>query len=114
MSRARSQPDVSLDETPYQVLPELDAEEYRALKEDIRENGIIVPITVDADGRHAVPETAVLEGIRVSGQGIAGDASSHLTRAVEAGALQAERVVAETGNPTLRGYRCPEVHPDGT
>jgi len=51
MSRARSQPDVSLDETPYQVLPELDAEEYRALKEDIRENGIIVPITVDADGQ---------------------------------------------------------------
>jgi DNA modification methylase len=51
MSRARSQPDVSLEETPYQVLPELDAEEYRALKEDIRENGIIVPITVDGDGQ---------------------------------------------------------------
>jgi len=51
MSRARSQPDVSLDETPYQVLPELDAEEYRALKEDIRKNGIIVPITVDGDGQ---------------------------------------------------------------
>jgi len=51
MSRARSYPEVSLEETPYQVLPELDAEEYRALKQDIRENGIIVPITVDADGQ---------------------------------------------------------------
>jgi len=49
----------------------------------------------------------------VSDQGIAGDASSHLSRAVEAGAIEPERVVAETGNPTLRGYRCPEVHPDG-
>jgi len=70
--------------------------------------------TVDADGRHAVPETAVLEGIRVSDQGIAGDASSHLSRAVEAGALEREATVAKNGEPTLRGYRCPEVHPDGT
>jgi site-specific DNA-methyltransferase (adenine-specific) len=32
-------------------MPELSAEEYRALKADIKENGIIVPITVDGDGR---------------------------------------------------------------
>ena len=35
----------------YQVMPDLDAEEYRALKEDISENGVLVPITVDEDGR---------------------------------------------------------------
>lgn len=42
--------DIDLGETPYQVLPELAAEEYRALKQDIEQNGIIVPITVDDDG----------------------------------------------------------------
>jgi len=42
--------DVDLEETPYQVLPELAAEEYRALKQDIDENGIIVPISVDDEG----------------------------------------------------------------
>jgi DNA modification methylase len=41
---------VTLEETPYQVVPDLDAEEYEALKADIRENGIIVPITIDGDG----------------------------------------------------------------
>jgi len=51
MSRSRNSPDVSIGETPYQVMPELSAEEYRALKADIKENGIIVPITVDGDGR---------------------------------------------------------------
>jgi DNA modification methylase len=39
------------DTQRYQVMPDLDAEEYRALKEDIAENGVIVPITVDGDGR---------------------------------------------------------------
>lgn len=42
--------DIDLGKTPYQVLPELAAEEYRALKQDIDRNGIIVPITVDDDG----------------------------------------------------------------
>jgi len=51
MSRSRNSPDVSLGEAPYQVMPELDAEEYRALKADIEENGIIVPITVDGEGQ---------------------------------------------------------------
>lgn len=68
--------------------------------------------TVDAYGRHAVPEVPLVEAVRVSGQGIAGDAHSHVSAAVESGALQVERTVAETGAPTLRGYRCPEVHPD--
>lgn len=31
-------------------MPDLEAEEYRALKEDIAQNGIIVPVTVDDDG----------------------------------------------------------------
>jgi len=52
MSKSQSPTDqITLDETPYQVMPELDAEEYRALKADIEENGIIVPITVDGDGQ---------------------------------------------------------------
>jgi len=42
---------VEEEETPFQVMPELSAEEYRALKEDIKENGILVPITVDEDGK---------------------------------------------------------------
>jgi len=42
---------VQEEETPFQVMPELSAEEYRALKEDIKENGILVPITVDEDGK---------------------------------------------------------------
>jgi len=51
MSKSQSPTDqITLDETPYQVMPELDAEEYRALKADIEENGIIVPITVDGSG----------------------------------------------------------------
>jgi len=70
--------------------------------------------TVDADGRHAVPEIVLLEAVRVSEQGIAGDASTHVSRAVESGALAVERAVAKTGTPTLRGYKCPEVHPDGS
>ena len=51
MSKTQSPTDqITLDETPYQVMPELDAEEYRALKADIEDNGIIVPITVDGSG----------------------------------------------------------------
>jgi DNA modification methylase len=42
--------DVITDESPYQVLPELDAEEFRALKEDIAERGVLVPVSVDEDG----------------------------------------------------------------
>lgn len=42
---------------PYQVMPELDTDEYRALKNDIAENGVRVPITIDdeytiIDGHH--------------------------------------------------------------
>lgn len=36
--------------TPYQLLPRLTDDEYEALKEDIAENGIRVPIDVDEDG----------------------------------------------------------------
>jgi len=35
----------------FQVMPDLEAEEYRALKADIEENGVMVPITVDEKGR---------------------------------------------------------------
>jgi len=46
-----SQPSVAVDpEKRFQVMPDLDAEEFRALKDDIEENGIIVPITVDESG----------------------------------------------------------------
>jgi len=50
MSSAHGHPDVTLEETPYQVVPDLDVEEYEALKADIKENGIIVPITIDGGG----------------------------------------------------------------
>jgi hypothetical protein len=36
--------------TPYQLLPRLSDEEYEALKNDIAENGVRVPIDVDEDG----------------------------------------------------------------
>lgn len=36
--------------TPYQLLPRLSDEEYDALKKDIAENGVRVPIDVDEDG----------------------------------------------------------------
>lgn len=36
--------------TPYQLLPRLSDEEYDALKNDIAENGVRVPIDVDEDG----------------------------------------------------------------
>lgn len=35
---------------PYQVMPPLSDDEYDSLKEDIRKNGILVPIEVDQDG----------------------------------------------------------------
>jgi ParB-like chromosome segregation protein Spo0J len=34
----------------YQVMPPLSGEEYRALKEDIAENGLLVPVVKDEDG----------------------------------------------------------------
>jgi ParB-like chromosome segregation protein Spo0J len=34
----------------YQVMPQLSEEEYQALKEDIAENGVLVPVVEDADG----------------------------------------------------------------
>jgi site-specific DNA-methyltransferase (adenine-specific) len=36
--------------TPYQVMPDLSAEEFDSLKEDIRHNGILIAIEVDDDG----------------------------------------------------------------
>lgn len=37
--------------SPYQHLPSLSPEEYAALRDDIREHGVLVPIEVDEDGR---------------------------------------------------------------
>jgi len=34
----------------YQVMPDLEPEEYRALKQDIEDNGVLVPIAVDESG----------------------------------------------------------------
>lgn len=34
----------------YQVMPDLEPEEYRALKQDIEKNGVLVPIAVDESG----------------------------------------------------------------
>src|ERR687897_874597 len=34
----------------YQVMPPLSGEEYQALKEDIAENGVLVPVVKDTDG----------------------------------------------------------------
>ena len=34
----------------YQVMPPLTSEEFEALKEDIAENGVLVPVVIDADG----------------------------------------------------------------
>jgi len=54
-------PDILGDATPFQLLPELSAEEYTALRESIAADGILVPIQVDEDGvildghhRHAI------------------------------------------------------------
>jgi hypothetical protein len=68
--------------------------------------------TLDGAGNHAVPSTALVEAVAVSGQGIAGDPREHVSRAVEAGQLEAVRTVGKNGKPTLRGYRCPEVQPN--
>jgi len=38
------------EQRPYQVMPDLDAEEYDRLKRDIAENGVEYPIIVDTDG----------------------------------------------------------------
>ena len=38
------------DANKYQVMPPLSDEEYQALKEDIAENGVQVPVVLDADG----------------------------------------------------------------
>jgi 16S rRNA G966 N2-methylase RsmD len=38
------------DEQPYQVMPDLDAEKYERLKQDIANNGIEYPIILDGDG----------------------------------------------------------------
>jgi len=65
---------------------------------------------IDGAGNHAVPSTPLVEAVAVSEQGIAGDARAHVSRAVEAGALEPVRTVGENGKPTLRGYRCPGVH----
>jgi ParB-like chromosome segregation protein Spo0J len=35
----------------YQVLPDLSDDEYAALKEDVRQHGILVPVEVDEDGQ---------------------------------------------------------------
>ncbi len=60
--------------TPWQLLPELSADEYEALKADIAEHGLRVPIVVDAatgeivDGHHrqrALDELRA-EGVKVS------------------------------------------------
>jgi len=34
----------------YQVMPPLSDEEYQALKEDIAENGMLVPVVQDTEG----------------------------------------------------------------
>jgi ParB-like chromosome segregation protein Spo0J len=41
---------MSESDQPYQVMPDLDEEEYQRLKAGIRENGIEYPIIVDGDG----------------------------------------------------------------
>lgn len=42
---------VQLDDQTYQVLDNLDEEAFTALKEDIRERGVLVPLEVDEQGR---------------------------------------------------------------
>lgn len=39
-----------MNESPYQVMPYLSTEEYEMLKADIAENGVLIPIELDADG----------------------------------------------------------------
>lgn len=57
---------------PYQLLPPLSDEEYQALKSDIADHGILVPVEVDEarimlDGHHRVKAWCELraEGIKV-------------------------------------------------
>jgi len=70
--------------------------------------------SLDVVQKHAVPPTALVAAVETSEQGIAGDPEGHVSRAVEDGALNREQAVGEHGEPILRGYRCPEVHPDVT
>lgn len=46
MSEAAQQPD---EEDPYQVMPDLDVDQFERLKEDIEANGVEYPIIVDGD-----------------------------------------------------------------
>jgi hypothetical protein len=44
-------PDTTGEAAPFQVMPALSAEEYEALRADIAERGVLVPVVVDQHGR---------------------------------------------------------------
>jgi site-specific DNA-methyltransferase (adenine-specific) len=50
MSEPNCQPAATTALAPYQLLPPLSEEEYRELKEDIRRNGVLVPVEKDEHG----------------------------------------------------------------
>lgn len=60
MTSAAADPGPSGDRPPYQVMPDLTSAEYEALREDIRQRGVLVPVEIDAetgailDGHHRV------------------------------------------------------------
>lgn len=43
--------EICIEGSPYQVMPPLSAEEYEALKADIKQNGVLVPVDIDEQGR---------------------------------------------------------------
>lgn len=62
-----------MSEASYQLLPELTADEYQALKADVAERGVLVPVVVDQhgdtlDGHHRLRAVAELraEGVHVA------------------------------------------------
>jgi site-specific DNA-methyltransferase (adenine-specific) len=73
MTASRSEPPGVAAPEPWQLLPDLDPEEYEALKADIAAHGVLVPVEVDErgdllDGHHRVRAWSELraEGVKLA------------------------------------------------
>ena len=118
--------DTNLDGSPFQVMPPLSDEEYAALREDIAERGVLVPVVVDQygntlDGHHRQRIAAELgvdcptEVRHVADDGEARDlaltlnlARRHLTREQKRALIadQIARDPAATDRSIARRLRC--------
>ena len=118
--------DTNLDGSPFQVMPPLSDEEYAALREDIAERGVLVPVVVDQHGNvldgHHRQRIAVKLGVdcpmeirQVGDEDEARDvaftlnlARRHLTREQKRALIQVEidRDPAATDRSIARRLRC--------